>query len=89
MTILVAQTKTLTIAMFLIGLVCLVLGFFVVFLYRRKLKKNSQENFKIQEIQTKYKIFYFWGHIAYLLVIFSLLVLAIVCIAIGFGGLLE
>lgn len=89
--ILLIQKNSLSInvVMLILGLVCLILGFLVIFLYRKKITKERkyQEEFKLKEIQTKYKIFYFWGHIAYVLIIFSSFIGSIVFLSIFFGSL--
>lgn len=91
MNFLVAPTKPVQIVMLLIGLLCIGLAFFVIFLYKRKLQreKNDRGKFQTQEFQVKYKIFYFWGHVAYILVIFSLIIIGVVLLAVGFGALIK
>lgn len=91
MNFLVVPTKSVQIVMLLIGLLCIGLAFFVIFLYRRKLQreKNDREKFQTQEFQLKYKIFYFWGHVAYILVIFSFFIIGVILLAVGFGALIK
>lgn len=90
---LIAQIKTsstsLNIVMLILGLLCLIFAFVAIFLYRKKINKDKNHGgkFQLKEYQTKYKIFYFWGHVAYILVIFALFVAAIIFLAIFFGSI--
>lgn len=91
MNILVVENKNIKTVMLIIGIVCLLLSFFVIFLYQRKIKreKNNKETFAIKETQAKYKIFHFWNHILYLFIIFTLFVGAVIFMTIGISSLLN
>lgn len=90
MNILAASNKTTSTIMLVIGILCLLLAFFVIFLYKRKIskEKNNTESFRIKETQTKYKIFHFWGQILYIFIIFTGFVGAIILITIGISSLI-
>lgn len=78
----------LKIALPLIGLLSLLAAFILIFFYCKKIKreKSNKNNFEVLQLQIKYKIFYFWGHIAYILVIFTLFLIALISLAIFIGS---
>lgn len=92
MNFLLVKTKDLSlelkIVLLLVGLLCVVITFIAILFYKKKIQKekNDRDQFKIIETQLKYKIFYFWGHIAYVLVIFTAVVAAIVLLAVSIGS---
>lgn len=77
------------IAFFCLGFLCLFSFVGVIFLYKKKLnrEKREKEAFGTAEVKSRYQIFYFWTHIAYVFSIFALLVGAIVLLGVAFGSL--
>ncbi|WP_027062967.1 hypothetical protein [Mesoplasma seiffertii] len=76
------------IAMLVIGILCIILAIACGFLYIHRKKKKEwekQQNFKI--VQSRYKIYEFWGEYAYIFVIFACLLAALVLIPVSIGAL--
>lgn len=92
MPVLLSQTKNLSLGLQIIflaiGVLALLFAFLMIFLYRKKLKKenDSKNNFQMSETKVKYKIFYFWGHVAYLLIIFTLFIVSLIFLTIFIGS---
>lgn len=78
----------LKIILLVIGLICLFIASLTIFLYCKKInrEKTDRNKFKIVEKQTKYKIFYFWSHIVYILIIFASFVAAIILLSVFIGS---
>lgn len=93
MTFLLIQSKNLSLSlqiMFLvIGVLALLFAFLMIFFYRKKIKRenDSKNDFQMEEAKVRYKIFYFWGHVVYLLIIFTLFVLSLIFLSIFIGSL--
>lgn len=71
-----------------IGVLALFFVFLMIFLYRKKLKKesDSKNNFQMSETKVKYQIFYFWGHVIYLLIIFTSFIISFIFLTIFIGS---
>lgn len=76
--------------MFIIGLVCVGIVFFVFFLFKRKLYKERSminEQFLLKPKKVTYQVFSFWNKVLYIFLIFCATIGAIVLLSVSISSM--